>query len=134
MWCVCIYFFFSSIRRHTRCSLVTGVQTCSLPIYALCTVHWYWSWLFGRARHAVAARMPYRIWGVDAVSSGVFLLGPQADGVDRHPHYLAMISRQTLEEQLVHPDYGDPAMPIDIPPSLRGARPVVASLVREVAS
>src|SRR3546814_9974031 len=25
-------FFFSSIRRHTRCALVTGVQTCSLPI------------------------------------------------------------------------------------------------------
>src|SRR3546814_19881520 len=25
-------FFFSSIRRHTRCSLVTGVQTCALPI------------------------------------------------------------------------------------------------------
>src|SRR3546814_14156514 len=37
--------------------------------HALCTVHWYWSWLFGRARHAVAARMPYRIWGVDAVRS-----------------------------------------------------------------
>src|SRR3546814_6014455 len=29
-WCVC--FFFSSRRRHTRCALVTGVQTCALPI------------------------------------------------------------------------------------------------------
>src|SRR3546814_9164301 len=27
-------FFFSSRRRHTRCALVTGVQTCALPIYA----------------------------------------------------------------------------------------------------
>src|SRR3546814_16123360 len=27
------YFFFSSRRRHTRCALVTGVQTCALPIY-----------------------------------------------------------------------------------------------------
>src|SRR3546814_11896608 len=26
-------FFFSSRRRHTRCALVTGVQTCALPIY-----------------------------------------------------------------------------------------------------
>src|SRR3546814_1825073 len=26
-------FFFSSRRRHTRCALVTGVQTCGLPIY-----------------------------------------------------------------------------------------------------
>src|SRR3546814_12792830 len=30
---LCIYlFFFSSRRRHTRCALVTGVQTCALPI------------------------------------------------------------------------------------------------------
>src|SRR3546814_6131701 len=28
-WCFC----FSSRRRHTRCALVTGVQTCALPIY-----------------------------------------------------------------------------------------------------
>src|SRR3546814_7700975 len=26
-------FFFSSRRRHTRCALVTGVQTCTLPIF-----------------------------------------------------------------------------------------------------
>src|SRR3546814_14100902 len=36
---MCCVFFFSSRRRHTRCALVTGVQTCALPI-----------WLF-RARH-----------------------------------------------------------------------------------
>src|SRR3546814_7816296 len=28
----CFMFFFSSRRRHTRCALVTGVQTCALPI------------------------------------------------------------------------------------------------------
>src|SRR3546814_6108376 len=28
----CTHFFFSSRRRHTRCALVTGVQTCALPI------------------------------------------------------------------------------------------------------
>src|SRR3546814_2518392 len=31
-------FFFSSRRRHTRCALVTGVQTCALPIYTLLVV------------------------------------------------------------------------------------------------
>src|SRR3546814_10022263 len=31
-------FFFSSRRRHTRCALVTGVQTCALPISR-------WSWV-----------------------------------------------------------------------------------------
>src|SRR3546814_3871740 len=36
MWCYCcvLCFFFSSRRRHTRCALVTGVQTCALPISA----------------------------------------------------------------------------------------------------
>src|SRR3546814_3077165 len=29
---LCRVFFFSSRRRHTRCALVTGVQTCALPI------------------------------------------------------------------------------------------------------
>src|SRR3546814_1059763 len=32
---LCLFvFFFSSRRRHTRCALVTGVQTCALPIYS----------------------------------------------------------------------------------------------------
>src|SRR3546814_4423201 len=30
---LCFFFFFSSRRRHTRCALVTGVQTCALPIW-----------------------------------------------------------------------------------------------------
>src|SRR3546814_9737470 len=28
-------FFFSGRRRHTRCALVTGVQTCALPIFSV---------------------------------------------------------------------------------------------------
>src|SRR3546814_1292804 len=37
MVCECRHwFFFSSRRRHTRCALVTGVQTCALPI---CSAH-----------------------------------------------------------------------------------------------
>src|SRR3546814_9301800 len=33
---LCHYvFFFSSRRRNTRCALVTGVQTCALPISAV---------------------------------------------------------------------------------------------------
>src|SRR3546814_1425528 len=31
-WFLFLCFFFSSRRRHTRCALVTGVQTCALPI------------------------------------------------------------------------------------------------------
>src|SRR3546814_10513316 len=35
--CVGIVVFFSSRRRHTRCALVTGVQTCALPIVEAAT-------------------------------------------------------------------------------------------------
>src|SRR3546814_45868 len=37
-----LVFFFSSRRRHTRCALVTGVQTCALPIFL------FWEALLGR--------------------------------------------------------------------------------------
>src|SRR3546814_18571688 len=33
-------FFFSSRRRHTRCALVTGVQTCALPISIVGVAGW----------------------------------------------------------------------------------------------
>src|SRR3546814_6549405 len=33
--CLFVVLFFSSRRRHTRCALGTGVQTCALPISAV---------------------------------------------------------------------------------------------------
>src|SRR3546814_8968033 len=36
---VVVVFFFSSRRRHTRCALVTGVQTCALPRAEGCARH-----------------------------------------------------------------------------------------------
>src|SRR3546814_11290148 len=38
------YFFFSSRRRHTRCALVTGVQTCALPISWFGGTMKAWKW------------------------------------------------------------------------------------------
>src|SRR3546814_6895826 len=38
--CSCVSCFFSSIRRHTRFALVTGVQTCALPICLRCPRPW----------------------------------------------------------------------------------------------
>src|SRR3546814_6880361 len=40
LFLVVFCFFFSSRRRHTRCALVTGVQTCALPIYVLACIEW----------------------------------------------------------------------------------------------
>src|SRR3546814_15794842 len=39
VWVYVGFFFFSSRRRHTRCALVTGVQTCALPISV--RKHWH---------------------------------------------------------------------------------------------
>src|SRR3546814_2676711 len=47
---IVLVFFFSSRRRHTRCALVTGVQTCALPIYRA-----------RRARGAVATEAHLRL-------------------------------------------------------------------------
>src|SRR3546814_3800942 len=65
-------FFFSSRRRHTRCALVTGVQTCALPI---CFHRGQWnggnphcctcSKLYVRNGHDPACKVPKqgaRIW------------------------------------------------------------------------
>src|SRR3546814_9209149 len=50
---LCVVCFFSSRRRHTRCALVTGVQTCALPIcdnfYALSTKWNYNRYLIGKS-------------------------------------------------------------------------------------
>src|SRR3546814_14439709 len=39
------FFFFSSRRRHTRCALVTGVQTCALPIFTYIATGEGWLYL-----------------------------------------------------------------------------------------
>src|SRR3546814_9964882 len=67
-------FVFSSRRRHTRCALVTGVQTCALPIYR---------WHRGQVQHRFTTghvdggtrtgggRHVDELWLVGAVASSV---------------------------------------------------------------
>src|SRR3546814_17954209 len=40
-----LFFFFSIRRRHTRCSLVTGVQTCALPLPMRCVASRSITWI-----------------------------------------------------------------------------------------
>src|SRR3546814_15596659 len=54
-------FFFSSRRRHTRCALVTGVQTCALPISAVALVAGLRDQRIGG--HALDRRLACRIDG-----------------------------------------------------------------------
>src|SRR3546814_7808420 len=60
-------FFFSSRRRHTGCALVTGVQTCALPIL-LGARAWRWAPV-ARDRAAEVAARPATVDEADALSS-----------------------------------------------------------------
>src|SRR3546814_8566892 len=66
-----VVFFFSSRRRHTRCALVTGVQTCALPILSGC--------LFGEG--ASLKRQPDTrliMWKILALGAGLALVSTSA--------------------------------------------------------
>src|SRR3546814_3635870 len=68
---VLYFFFFSSRRRHTICALVTGVQTCALPI-SLLNRHFPIS-LAGRASTAL------NMLAFFGAFSGQYLLGAAID-------------------------------------------------------
>src|SRR3546814_1389049 len=71
---VVFLFFFSSRRRHTRCALVTGVQTCALPIYELLNV---------AADHLFGSGIVRNIDRATDIDVGVFGFDPYlADRVD----------------------------------------------------
>src|SRR3546814_2373974 len=75
---VVLCFFFSSRRRHTRCALVTGVQTCALPIYGVAAQV--------DARDAAGGRCdpPQRVRGRPARRRGGYRDGVERDGAFRH--------------------------------------------------
>src|SRR3546814_2243621 len=55
---MCCFFFFSSRRRHTRCALVTGVQTCALPICGAAIPG------LGRVRREAVGGLPLPVLGL----------------------------------------------------------------------
>src|SRR3546814_12904590 len=69
-------FFFSSGRRHTRCALVTGVQTCALPIFPF-------GLFFGRLTNFVNGEL----WG-KAADVPWAIVFPGGGPVPRHPSQL----------------------------------------------
>src|SRR3546814_8364738 len=54
---ILVVFFFSSRRRHTRCALVTGVQTCALPILKHGRGNWLWQARGVQANAEIVARV-----------------------------------------------------------------------------
>src|SRR3546814_2651560 len=65
--CLLCFFFFSSRRRHTICALVTGVQTCALPILTTTLHKGRLFWLGVLALFTAAASLAIR----GAIASGL---------------------------------------------------------------
>src|SRR5881275_3567509 len=61
MWLFCLFFFFSSRRRHTRLFRVTGVQTCALPIWRAAVERRLTVGLAGAEQIAAALQRPAEI-------------------------------------------------------------------------
>src|SRR3546814_7276027 len=72
---ILILFFFPSRRRHTSCALVTGVQTCALPIYPA-----RWSHIRVATKYPEITRRHFAARGVQAECiklNGAMELAPQ---------------------------------------------------------
>src|SRR3546814_7136383 len=63
------FFFFSSRRRHTRCALVTGVQTCALPIWCARSFPTVWAWTPPPSPLCILDRSEERRVGKECVST-----------------------------------------------------------------
>src|SRR3546814_5649162 len=85
-----VCFFFSSRRRHTRCALVTGVQTCALPILQQ---------LAGRA----GLPMP-TVYIVDSTHPNAFATGrnPENAAVAATSGLLSMLSQEEVAGVMAH--------------------------------
>src|SRR3546814_8506653 len=96
---VLFYFVFSSRRRHTRCALVTGVQTCALPIF-----QWAGKWLVKSQalaprlyRHSVLAACKWQLSELPVLTD---LVSAALRVSENHHFRLAKIGRASCRERV----------------------------------
>src|SRR3546814_4804678 len=89
-------FFFSSRRRHTRCALVTGVQTCALPISSLNPKQRLHQILAEALRvHKLAPRREM----ADRVDQALLEVGLDPEYRNRLPHEISGGQRQRIRSE-----------------------------------
>src|SRR3546814_19052668 len=69
-----VWFFFSSRRRHTRCALVTGVQTCALPILLMAVPPIIAQLNGAGRRHEIGGSFRQALWLALAMGLGLMVL------------------------------------------------------------
>src|SRR3546814_981141 len=105
MW----FCFLSSRRRHTRCALVTGVQTCALPILIERTLNTtpkdatHWSIRPMAAKSGLSHTTIRRIWGAFGLQphrSETFKLSTDPLFVDKVQDIVGQIGRASCRERV----------------------------------
>src|SRR3546814_11956358 len=92
-----VLFCFSSRRRHTSCALVTGVQTCALPIYKI-TVEYDGSDFVGWQRQANGPSVQAALEEAIRCFCGESVLVEGAGRTDAGVHALAQVAHFDLEQ------------------------------------
>src|SRR3546814_18957250 len=97
--------FLSRIRRHTRCALVTGVQTCALPIWR--DARSPTSPVIGegaaRSAHAISPAMWAGTLGQDRLRAwGAQRVGPRCQRKALRTFWLSALHYCTLFTTLIH--------------------------------
>src|SRR3546814_14659670 len=108
----CMWFVVSSRRRHTRCALVTGVQTCALPISPPAAPRELWKGLESRARSSLSHHRPGRRSGNakqhhQGVSVDIAALQPPRGDAPADDHGRNAIRPEPIHRALI------PALPED---------------------
>src|SRR3546814_6672816 len=91
-----MYFFFASRRRHTSCALVTGVQTCALPIshhHGQLALVDHLAGLPGAGDDAIPALAWAAVLRVDVALEQAHVLGLQLGGL----HVVAGVPLQRID-------------------------------------
>src|SRR3546814_4966182 len=93
---VFLFFFFSSRRRHTRCALVTGVQTCALPISSAARARVEQA---ERAVHEADAAYQSRVSARDSAKAQLDMIRPLVEhGIEPR---MTLVQMQRSEERRV---------------------------------
>src|SRR3546814_19104198 len=122
---LCFICFFSSRRRHTRCALVTGVQTCALPICNFCFNPDGLAARSGNGPDRPAITGFLHLFDVFHESGEILKIAPEGEKLFAGP-----VNRNSLAYDRIITEFATPAMPGSAPRSAIIRSPAVATILQ----